>query len=75
MFNFIPIPPLDGSKILMAFLPDKAIYWINQRQQVLSIGLFVVVMLGGLNGILSIADDFFYNIISWLTYLPFSWAF
>ncbi len=75
VFNFIPIPPLDGSKILMAFLPDKAIYWINQRQQVLSIGLFVVVMLGGLNGILSIADDFFYNIISWLTYLPFSWAF
>ena len=26
MFNFLPIPPLDGSKILFAFLPDKYYY-------------------------------------------------
>ena len=24
LFNLIPIPPLDGSKVLLAFLPDKA---------------------------------------------------
>lgn len=26
MFNFLPIPPLDGSKILFAFLPNKYYY-------------------------------------------------
>ena len=75
VFNFIPVPPLDGSKILMAFLPNKAIYWIEQRQQMISMILMIVIFMGGLNGILSIADNFFYNIISWLTALPFSWAF
>ena len=25
-FNLIPIPPLDGSKILMSFLPDDALF-------------------------------------------------
>ena len=24
MFNLIPIPPLDGSKVLFSFLPDRA---------------------------------------------------
>ena len=75
VFNFIPVPPLDGSKILMAFLPDKAIYWILERQQFISMGLFVLLILGGFNGIINIASSFFENIISWLTFLPFSWAF
>lgn len=72
VFNFIPIPPLDGSKILMAFLPDKAIIWIEQRIQVISIVLFVIVIMGGLDGILGRANNFFYSWISWLTSLPFS---
>ena len=75
VFNFIPIPPLDGSKILMAFLPDKAVIWILQRERYLSLGLFILIMLGGLNGVLTVANNFFYGIVSWLTYLPFSWAF
>ena len=55
VFNFIPVPPLDGSKILMAFLPDKALYWIAQREQMISMGLFVVIMMGGFNGVLKIS--------------------
>ena len=72
VFNFIPIPPLDGSKILMAFLPDKAIVWIEQRIHIISIVLFVIVIMGGLDGILGRANNLFYGWISWLTWLPFS---
>lgn len=33
VFNLVPLPPLDGSKILMHFLPYKAKTWfINNRQ-------------------------------------------
>lgn len=72
VFNFIPIPPLDGSKILMAFLPNRAIIWIEERIQIISIVLFLVVMMGGLDGILGRANNLFYGWISWLTWLPFS---
>ena len=75
VFNFLPVPPLDGSKILMAFLPDKYIFWIAQREQMISVIVFVVVMMGGLNGILSVANNVLGGFIDWLTYLPFSWAF
>lgn len=75
VFNFLPVPPLDGSKILMAFLPDKYIFWIAQREQMISMALFVVIMMGGLNGILSVANYYLAAFIYWLTYLPFSWAF
>ena len=72
VFNFLPVPPLDGSKILMAFLPNSAIRWISEREGMISMVLFIVVMLGGFNGIISIADRYMYNFISWLTWLPFS---
>ena len=72
VFNFLPIPPLDGSKIMMAFLPNKAIMWIYEREHIISMVLFIVVMMGGLNGILNRADDIFYSFISWLTWLPYS---
>ena len=75
VFNFLPVPPLDGSKILMAFLPDRYIFWIAQREQMISMILFVVIMMGGLNGILSVANNVLGGFIDWLTYLPFSWAF
>ncbi len=72
VFNFIPIPPLDGSKILMAFLSDDAIIWIEQRMHIISAVLFVIVIMGGLDGILGRANNLFYGWISWLTWLPFS---
>ena len=72
VFNFLPVPPLDGSKILMAFLPNKAIRWILERQGTISMILFIVIIMGGFNGILGVFDDVFYKFISWLTWLPFS---
>lgn len=74
VFNFIPIPPLDGSKILMAFLPDDVVMWLYQRQQIFSMVLFAIIMFGGLNGILSAIQGVLGNLILWLTALPFFWT-
>ena len=52
VFNFIPIPPLDGSKILMAFLPDKAIFWIEKNQMYITIIFIIAVMMGGVSNII-----------------------
>lgn len=33
VFNLIPLPPLDGSKVLMAFLPYNAVRWFEEHTQ------------------------------------------
>ena len=42
LFNLIPIPPLDGSKILAAFLPDRAYNWLMHYERY---GMIVVILL------------------------------
>ena len=43
VFNLLPIPPLDGSKILFAFLPDRIVVKFYQYQQVISIILIALI--------------------------------
>lgn len=74
VFNFIPIPPLDGSKILMAFLPYKAIFWIERHQTYISMIFMVAVLMGGVSNIIYPVQEWLCNGINWLTALPFSWA-
>jgi Zn-dependent protease len=40
-FNLIPIPPLDGSKILASFAPDRFMYWILSMEQY---GFFIILL-------------------------------
>jgi len=45
IFNLIPIPPLDGSKVLFALLPPSAnglVSWLEQRGPMLLIGLILL---------------------------------
>lgn len=52
VFNLIPIPPLDGSKILAAVLPDSASRVLDQIQQYGFIILIVLSISGVLNRII-----------------------
>ena len=49
IFNLIPLPPLDGSKILSNFLPYKAREWFESREQIFYI-IFVAIWVTGLAG-------------------------
>ena len=44
VFNLIPLPPLDGSKILSAILPTNARVWFANNERILYI-IFLVVWL------------------------------
>lgn len=50
VFNLIPVPPLDGSKILYAFLPNKIVYKIEPYERYFMIALIVLLWLGVLSG-------------------------
>ena len=59
VFNLIPVPPLDGSKILLSFLPRKYEWKFAQYQQYIQFGLLILLVLGVLNTPIR----FFVNII------------
>lgn len=43
VFNLIPIPPLDGSRILTAFLPDRTYYKIMQYERYIYLGFILLL--------------------------------
>ena len=53
VFNLLPIPPLDGSKILFVFLPDKAVMFFYRYQMFFMIGLIVLLWAGPLSYVLT----------------------
>jgi Zn-dependent protease len=60
VFNLIPIPPLDGSKILFVFLPDRAVAFCYRYQQIFFIVLFVALYMGLFDGLLGWATNGLY---------------
>lgn len=61
-FNLLPIPPLDGSKILASLLPNNAMYWILSKEQYGFIIVIIFLMLGILNTILLPVITLFFKI-------------
>ena len=51
VFNLIPVPPLDGSKILMHFLPYNGKEWFYKNQQMFYI-IFLILILTGLSNVI-----------------------
>lgn len=47
VFNLIPIPPLDGSKILFSFLPDDQYYRLIQGSQIFYF-IFIALLFSGI---------------------------
>ncbi len=47
LFNLIPLPPLDGSKVIMPFLPYNAKTWFRNNEYIFYI-VFVVLWITGL---------------------------
>ena len=52
LFNLIPIPPLDGSKVLFAILPAKSYFAYMQYEQFGMILLLVFILFGAFDGFL-----------------------
>ncbi|MDD6265535.1 MAG: site-2 protease family protein [Clostridia bacterium] len=53
IFNLLPIPPLDGSRILFTFLPARYYFEIMKYERYISIIVMVLLVSGGLSRPLS----------------------
>ncbi|MBQ3093868.1 MAG: site-2 protease family protein [Clostridia bacterium] len=49
VFNLLPIPPLDGSRLFEAVLPNRWVYAMERYQQYFLIGLMAAIFLGALD--------------------------
>lgn len=66
IFNLVPIPPLDGSKILFSFLPERAFSFILAYEQYSLILLLVFIVF---------FSDYLYPILTFLFHLITGLAF
>ena len=70
MFNLIPIPPLDGSKVLFALLPDNLYHIILRYERYVMLLLFALVFTNVLDGPLSVMLDWGLRVLCRLTGFP-----
>ena len=49
VFNLLPLPPLDGSKIFLPILPRNAKTWFINNQQIFYI-IFLIIWITGIAG-------------------------
>ena len=63
VFNLVPIPPLDGSRILYAFAPEMV---QDFMQQIEPYGFFIIIALvlwGGASNVLGYLDNLVFNLL------------
>ena len=71
VFNLIPIPPLDGSRIFSAILPEKWVNSIARYERFIFWGLAVVLFSGILDPVLDFLNGYALQGVLWVADLPF----
>lgn len=71
VFNLLPVPPLDGSRLATALLPAKYYYKIMQYERYIMIGLFVLLFTGVLSTPLSLLSSAVLSLLNFVAALPF----
>jgi len=59
VFNMLPIPPLDGSRLLFAFLPDRYYFGVMRYEKLIMLIMFFLLWTGFFTGVF----EFLVNLI------------
>ena len=63
VFNLIPVPPLDGSRILLVVLPQRIYFQIMRYERVIFVILLAAVWAGVLDGVLGTFNDVVWDLL------------
>ncbi|MBQ7384694.1 MAG: site-2 protease family protein [Clostridia bacterium] len=63
VFNLLPVPPLDGSRILYVFLPPKYYFGVMKYERYISLGIMLLLLLGVLDPVLNFVSGGIMNLI------------
>ncbi|MEG2087403.1 MAG: site-2 protease family protein [Angelakisella sp.] len=67
LFNLLPVPPLDGSRLLTALLPYKLYYGVMKYERIIMAVLFVGLLTGVLSVPLNAASHWMLGALDFLT--------
>lgn len=67
IFNLLPVPPLDGSRIAGLFLPDKAYFGLMRYERYISIAIFLLLFTGILSRPLSLVNGVVMDFLNFIT--------
>ena len=67
VFNLLPIPPFDGSRVFFAFLPTRYYFKIMQYEQYIMIGLLILMYTGILSIPFSMLTNLIYGLLDLMT--------
>lgn len=67
VFNLLPIPPLDGSRIFLFFLPERAYFKAMQYERYIFFGLIALLWLGVLDAPLAWMRNGVFSALDWAT--------
>lgn len=70
VFNLLPIPPLDGSRIFGAILPDKWTAWVDQHFQIVQLAMLLLIFTGALDVPLNFLRSAVGNLLCRIFFLP-----
>lgn len=71
VFNLIPIPPLDGSRVLQLMIPDRYYYNLMKYERYIIIIVFVLILTGVLNRPLVFLSGKLFEFLNFIIGLPF----
>lgn len=71
IFNLFPIPPLDGSKVLFALIPDTWYAKLMRYERYGMILLMALLLTGVLDGPLNAARQWLFNLLQPVSQWPF----
>lgn len=71
VFNLLPIPPLDGSRLFTVFIPDRYYYKILQYERYIMLALLLLMFTGALSTPLSRLTSLCSQGINFIASLPF----
>ncbi len=72
VFNLIPVPPLDGSRIASLLIPSKYYFKIMQYERYIVLGIFALIIFGVLDVPIAFVSNLVMKLIIKVTGLPFS---
>lgn len=70
VFNILPIPPLDGYRLLTPVLPSKWLYYVDRYQQYITLVVILLLFTGALDRPIYFLQQLFGNLIGLLFGMP-----
>jgi Zn-dependent protease len=67
VFNLIPVPPFDGSRMALVFLPQKYYFLAMRYERYIMLAVLALVLFGVLSGPLTFLDRAVWHGLDWAT--------